>query len=407
MKKLYTLFVLAIALQFTVFSQSEKNLRIYDRDIIEQAIEEINQDSVTYLIQSLEDMGTRFLMAENRREVASWIKNKFQSYGIADVVLDSFQCYTYINYENLQYDTTTWQYNVVASIEGSQYPEEISIVCGHHDDVVPAGDPEVFAPGADDNASGTAAVLESARAIIASGYQPQCTIRFITFAAEELMYFGDAGSEHYAAMAAANGDNIKMVINNDMIAYDDGSWEIGISNVIGSEEVTGIATYITENYTSLDIDLWPASTETGADLQAFLDEGYPGVYFMESVFNPFYHTESDLLENADMVYCTEVVKISCGSLLYRDISVGVNNVLSKKGIRLYPNPVRDYLFVEIEYPEIIECTLYDISGRLIKHSELTGNGINRIDLSDLSKGIYILSSQHPQFHFNKKIILED
>ncbi len=391
MKKIYFLLIFCLSVQAGIFAQNKIRQPLLAKDIIEEALQEVSQDSVSWFIQSLQDMGTRFLIAENRREVASWIKNRFHSFGISDVVLDSFQCYTNINYQNLQYDTTTWQYNVVATIEGSTYPDEIAIVCGHHDDVVPAGDPEVFAPGADDNASGTAAVLESARAIMANGYQPLSTIRFITFAAEELMYFGDAGSEHYAAMAAASGDNIKMVINNDMIAYDNGSWEIGISNVIGSEEATGIATYITQNYTSLYIDLWPPSTETGADLQAFLDEGYQGVYLMESVFNPFYHTESDLLENADMAYCTEVVRISCGSLLYRDINVGVVENPAGTAFQIYPNPARDYTNILLPGNSFDQLQLMDLNGRLVLEKNISSNTELHLDVSGLKCGIYLIS----------------
>ena len=50
-----------------------------------------------------------------------------------------------------------------------------------------------FAPGADDNASGTAAALEIARVIISNGYQPEATIKFITFGAEEYGLVGQCG----------------------------------------------------------------------------------------------------------------------------------------------------------------------------------------------------------------------
>ena len=385
---------LALFVLFTtthiVYPQNFYPEKAGNQGIIEQAMNEISPDSVTYFIQSLQNMGTRFLIAENRKAVASWIKEKFHSFGITNVVLDSFQCYTNINYQNLHYDTTTWQYNVVATLKGSLYPDEISIVCGHHDDVVVAGDPELFAPGADDNASGTAAVLESARVIMEIAYQPESTIRFITFAAEELMYFGDAGSEYYAAKAADSGHNIKMVVNNDMIAYDDGSWEIGISNVIGSEAATGIACFIAENYTTLNLELWPPSYETGADLQPFLDEGYQGVYLMESVFNPHYHKESDLIENCDIPYCTEVIKISCGSLLYNDLTVDNKEMAAMEKTSVFPNPACGPLNINNQSAFSKLITLTDLHGNILHAETLESRQTIQLNTSGYANGIYLM-----------------
>ncbi|MFI2761713.1 M28 family metallopeptidase [Streptomyces echinatus] len=79
----------------------------------------------------------------------------------------------------------------------------------------PAVDP---APGADDDGSGTAAVLTAAeclRALIADGRQPTRTVRFVLFNAEEQ---GLVGSKFYARAAAATGDRIVGVLQMDMIA---------------------------------------------------------------------------------------------------------------------------------------------------------------------------------------------
>ena len=71
------------------------------------------------------------------------------------------------------------------------------------------------APGADDNASGTAAVLEAARVL--SQYRFKHTLRFVTFAAEEQ---GLIGSYYYVAEARSAGTPIGGAINLDMIAWD-------------------------------------------------------------------------------------------------------------------------------------------------------------------------------------------
>jgi len=96
-------------------------------------------------------------------------------------------------------------YNVVAELPGTTRPDEIYIVGAHYD----SNDN----PGADDNASGVAGVLEIARVI--SQYQSEATIRFIAFDMEE---WGLIGSDDYATDHRL--ENIRGMISMDMIAYD-------------------------------------------------------------------------------------------------------------------------------------------------------------------------------------------
>lgn len=367
-------------------------LKLHSDTLISTAVEMINQDSLESYVEQLQGMGTRFLVAQNRKDVALWIKQKFESFGVAEVKLDSFLCYTNISYPYMNYDTTTWQYNVEARIEGSELPEEEVIVMGHYDCVITDDDPLLGAPGADDNASGTAAALETARVMMEMGYQPRRTTIFLPTAAEELMYFGDAGSRHYASQAAASGRNIVMVINNDMIAWDEDSWTIGVSNHIPSQHITDMAVYIIENYTDLNHHLWPASYNVGADLQSFLDEGYPGVYFMEEEFNPYYHTLNDVVDSCNLPYLKEVTKITCGLVLHNDLMVGMNeNIPSYEDLVIYPNPVNDVLRI---------INTMDYQGGLLRISSTDGRVCltvtvdgdpEIIDVSRLDPGIYIIN----------------
>lgn len=358
---------------------------------VSEAISLINSDSIAYQLQWLQNMGTRFLIAPNHREVAENIKARFESYGITEVRLDSFQCYTNINYSNLHYDTTTWQYNVEAKIIGSVYPDEEIIIMGHHDNVQLDSDPEIYAPGADDNASGTVAALETARVIMEMGYQPERTIVFLTTAAEELMHFGDAGSEHYAAQSEAEGTNIWGVINNDMIAYDNGSGVITLSNVIGSEEITGVASLITSTYTSLTPDVDSPTSQGGADLAAFIEAGYHGVYLMEKVFNPYYHTEMDLVENIDLDYLTEAIKISCGTVIYTDMTVGIDDSETLQMLSVYPNPCENLVNIKLaNNNQNTTVVLYNTVGQLLSEYTISPyQTITSINMIDYPAGVYV------------------
>jgi hypothetical protein len=98
--------------------------------------------------------------------------------------------------------------NVVGIHQGRTRPNDIYIIGSHYD--------SVSNPGADDNASGTAGVLEAARVL--SGYDFEATLVFIAFDREEQ---GLLGSKDYAQQHAA--DNIIGMVSLDMIAYNDGS----------------------------------------------------------------------------------------------------------------------------------------------------------------------------------------
>ncbi len=168
-------------------------------------LNQVNADSIAWFIQQLQDFGTRNAHANNRLEVANWIRNQFLRFGIPNAQVELFNIFQNTN-----------QYNVVATLPGTLTPEKYIIVGGHHDSIVFDGnDPLLTAPGADDNASGTAAALEIARVLKASNYQPECSIRFVTFAAEE---YGLWGSKYHAQAALNQQQDIKVMINHDMIA---------------------------------------------------------------------------------------------------------------------------------------------------------------------------------------------
>ncbi|MCU0405538.1 MAG: M20/M25/M40 family metallo-hydrolase [Ignavibacteriaceae bacterium] len=261
----------------------------------------VDPDSVRYFIQSLQNFQTRFLLANTRDAVAGWLKNQFLQMGFADVVIDSFQ------YQG------TWQKNVVATLSGIYEPQVYNIVGGHHDSYS-SGNPMVFAPGADDNASGTAAVLEIARVIKANNYQPESTIKFVTFAAEE---YGLWGSVDYAQKALNSGMNIKIMINHDMIShsyYPANQSEVDINRYTGFDYLRDLAFYCIENYSVLGPRNGSLNS-AGSDSYSFWERGFPSVYFEETNFSPFYHSPADTIGNYNMEYCAEVIKSSCATLL--------------------------------------------------------------------------------------------
>lgn len=252
----------------------------YKNQEILDLIEELNNDSLKKHITELENFVTREASEDNRREVAVHIVNKFRSYGIEESYLDSFHIYG------------GWQYNVIAEVEGSANPEEIIVIGGHHDSIT--NNPEI-APGADDNASGVAVAMEIARVIKKKNYQPERTIYFMTYAAEE---YGLLGSESYAYRAKQSGKNFMAMLNNDMVAYSEkthNTWKIDLRPYIGSEALNNKAMLSMINYSTIEPQ-WTGYNSSGSDSYSFYEQGYMANFFIENHFSPHYHTNMDKVE---------------------------------------------------------------------------------------------------------------
>lgn len=266
------------------------------RTDIEDLVNSVSQDSITYFLQSLQDFQTRYAMATNRLEVATWIKNQFLRFGIADAQLFPFQ-----------WQGTT-QYNVIATIPGTISPETYIVVGGHHDSITNTT-PMTLAPGADDNATGSVAAIEMARVMMQNNYQPKCSIRFMTFAAEE---FGLWGAKAYAQYADDNDLDIRLMINHDMLANTSPNptdLRVRLMPYDGFYEFTDYAMGITDQYTDL-IPVYGSANSGSSDSFPFWQRGFPVIYYFEYNFSQVYHSDNDTMANLDPAYCTKVIKAS-------------------------------------------------------------------------------------------------
>jgi Zn-dependent M28 family amino/carboxypeptidase len=118
---------------------------------------------------------------------------------------------------------TLFDKNVIGYIEGTDLKDEVLIICGHYDHV--GRGPKGMNLGADDNASGTAGVMELARLCAqaqSNGFEFRRSVVFIAFAAEEL---GLNGSFFYVNNPIFPLDKTVMVINMDMIGRSDNKHE--------------------------------------------------------------------------------------------------------------------------------------------------------------------------------------
>lgn len=226
--------------------------------------------------------------------------------------------------------------NIVAEKKGSLYPDEVIILSAHLDSIglefIPITseqpidettemiDPEEdYAPGADDNATGSAAVMHIAELL--SQYDFERTIRFVLFDGEE-----DAriGSQGYVKMLEQDNTNIKAVINLDMLGWEtDGNPVLSLvtqptdaSGYAAEQEIVQAFSDVIENY-GLVGKLIVEKTEEEkeeSDHVSFWNANIPAVLAIEdwNDFNPNANQKGDNIDNLNMDYYTNTVKAITG-----------------------------------------------------------------------------------------------
>lgn len=154
----------------------------------------------------------------------SWVNDFFQLQVVKNKIPEEAETLT-IYAKNTFIEKYPTQ-NVIAYVEGKSDPESFFVFTAHYDHLGMMG-AETWFPGANDNASGTAMLLDLARYYARSENQPEISLVFMAFAAEET---GLSGSEYYVANPLFSLDKIKFLVNLDMV----GSGSEGIKVVNGS-----------------------------------------------------------------------------------------------------------------------------------------------------------------------------
>ncbi|MCX8104020.1 MAG: M20/M25/M40 family metallo-hydrolase [Candidatus Bipolaricaulota bacterium] len=210
-------------------------------------------------------------------------------------------------------------HNVEAILPGTDPgSSEIILITAHLDSVAQGVRSSRVAPGADDNASGSAGVLEAARVL--SQYKFKRSIYFVLFTGEEQ---GLVGSRFYAARLKREGANILGVFNMDMIGYDSDDkavFEIQAPDE-DSYQLAQLLMTTTHHYgLALEPEV-PDQAPPWSDHASFARQGYPAVLLIEDTelgetqdFNPYYHTTADTLEAINLSYAKRIVQALVGTV---------------------------------------------------------------------------------------------
>jgi hypothetical protein len=284
-------------------SASGEKALVYD-PYIAGLVSQVSMSRLTTDDQRLAAFHTRATLSDSVYAAAQWIKGQFQTIG-----------YTDVQYHTFTYQSTT-QRNIVVTIPGTVYPDKYIIIDGHYDSTSPQS--STNAQGADDNATGVAALLEIGRLI--HGIPFDYSVRLIAFAAEEQ---GLIGSGQYAQMAQSTGMQIKLLVNLDMIGYPPtGQWSTIVERDEGnSSSGNDAASYAyADTMAQAALAYTPLSVVHGniysSDYMPFESRGYVCIGGFEQGENPYYHTTGDTPTTVSFPYVTDNVKMVLATLMH-------------------------------------------------------------------------------------------
>ncbi|MFW7380796.1 MAG: M20/M25/M40 family metallo-hydrolase [Oligoflexus sp.] len=232
-------------------------------------------------ILELEESGNRFHATPEGLAATAKIASWFTEEGAA---LDNFTVST------VGHDFTEQQ-SVVARITGSSRPDEVVIIGAHLDSIARN---RSLAPGADDNASGIASLLEVLRILAAHGLQPQRTIEFHAYAAEEI---GLIGSRDLAQSYRSQNKQVVGMMQIDMNHWGNES-DLGQVYLLTNDTSTELrrrARNWLKHYIGDDYQISTLISNATSDHKAWYDQAYPTLFAFENplAFNPQIHTAQD------------------------------------------------------------------------------------------------------------------
>ncbi|OGC78512.1 MAG: hypothetical protein A2Z27_00160 [candidate division Zixibacteria bacterium RBG_16_50_21] len=260
----------------------------------------VSQDSLYSFNLRLQNFQTRFVVSDSCTAAAVWLMNKFKSFGIDSVYLDTFYYFDWVITQSVLVT-----YNVVAVVKGKVNQDKTIVVGGHYDSVVwgESPGPMVWAPGADDNGSGTAATLEIARLVAKDTLD--ATVTFVCFSGEEL---GLYGSYDYAYKKFNEGKDIQFMLNMDMVGYAPNQSHLEVQKDLLSFPY---ARYMAGLSSPYSLAVVATNAQANSDHWPFMEVGYPAVFAAEYIFNyQGWHQNTDIVDSMNFEYMARVVRLA-------------------------------------------------------------------------------------------------
>ncbi len=290
--------VLLHASPIVVSTDQTPELSAYN-PVIASIVENVSLQSLYRYNYDLQNFTTRYLYTPELNLSAEYVLNEYAAN--PNVQVDS----QYFQYDGM------WVRNIIATIPAfNPANKTVYILSGHYDSISNIN-PMATAPGADDDASGTAAAMEAARVL--SSYKLNATVVLAAWTAEE---FGLHGARHYAKEAKRAGMDIGGMIQLDMVGYDPGG-VMGLRAISNMESAWLMSEFWEANQDySIGLNMVTTidPTARSSDHAPFWDEGYPAIMAIETDFNDYYHSPGDTVDKMSFELVTRTTKTAVATI---------------------------------------------------------------------------------------------
>jgi bacterial leucyl aminopeptidase len=275
---------------------------------VETLLKEVKESEITDTIVEMTAFHNRHYQAPTGIKSMEWLKKKWENLGKgrADYKVEFFK--------HARFN----QPSVIATIKGSQSPEEVVIIGGHADSIGGGfwGRHKAKAPGADDNASGIATITEAMRVLLASDFKPKKSIMFMAYAAEEV---GLLGSKDIAAEFARKKQKVVSVIQYDMVNYKGGDKSIYLATDYSNADLRTFMGKLIETYVKVPWGYMKCGYGC-SDHASWTNKGFPAMMATESTFNAMnkaIHSSRDTLSasGGDSKHAVNFAKLALAYLI--------------------------------------------------------------------------------------------
>ncbi len=354
---------------------------------IRSLMDSVSIDSIKANIEHLCSYHTRRFDSRYIWEVQDWLTNRYEQFGIDSIQLHDFK----INKPDYPEETAD---NVIAVQWGTKTPQEFVICGAHYDSWNSDGtNPDTIrSPGADDNASGVAGILETARLL--SHHTFDRTIIYANWCAEEI---GLVGSTAYAEDCAAQNMDIVGYFNLDMTGYLEEGSDIHVHLMYTTQDSL-IANFV-YNFSHIYFPEMPIHQNWLAwgdsDYSSFNRSGYPAVHPFEDVYtsSPFIHTRDDILGLSvnNLEQSKRFTELNLGLVA---TLAGINNdgveEFETTHVAVYPNPTRESVNILVKdgLQQVLVC---DMLGQTVETLHLNNETKVVLNTSTYTPGLYIMN----------------
>ncbi|ANB15543.1 putative aminopeptidase [Sugiyamaella lignohabitans] len=277
------------------------------RKEVKKLSEQLNKDNLKSNLVEFSSFHTRYAKSEHGLNSSLWLFDHVKE--IADK--SAYKATVTL------FDHSWLQKSVIARIPGTKNPDKVVVVGAHQDSINLLFPSLLAAPGADDDGSGTVTILEVFRVLTEAGFEPENTLEFQWYSAEEL---GLWGSQDIFNSYSKKEVDVVAMLQQDMTGYSAGTTADGSPDSLGlitdfvDEGLTDFIRLVVEEY----CDIGYVETKCGyacSDHASAAKVGYPSAFVIESAFSSsdhYLHTTRDTVDVLDFDHMHQHAKLTLG-----------------------------------------------------------------------------------------------